>query len=64
MVSPDVVLKIGNRKPHTGARVIAPGAEEDATARELLVNKYAARNEDDLSDLGRTKLPVASGWPD
>jgi Domain of unknown function (DUF385). len=64
MVSPEVVLEIGDRKRHTRARVIAPGTDEDAAARELLVEKYSARNEDNLSDWGKTALPVAVAWPD
>ena len=64
MVSAEVVLEIGDRKRHSRARVVAPGTEEDAAARALVVEKYTARGEDNLSDWGKTALPVAIGWPD
>ena len=64
MVSPDVVLEIGGRKRSTRARVVAAGSEEDATARELVVGKYTARGEANLSDWGRRALAVAVDWPD
>lgn len=64
MVSPEVVLEIGERKRTTRARVVAPGTGEDATARELVVGKYTARNEDNLSDWGKKALPIAISWPD
>lgn len=64
MVSPEVVLQIGDRKRHTRGRLVAPGTEEDAAARKALVEKYEARNEDNLSDWGKTALPVAIAWPD
>jgi deazaflavin-dependent oxidoreductase (nitroreductase family) len=63
MVSPDVSLKIGDVKRTTRARVVAAGTDEDALARRLLVDKYTARDRTDLSDWGRTSLPVAVSWP-
>jgi deazaflavin-dependent oxidoreductase (nitroreductase family) len=63
MVSPDVVLQIGERKRHTRARVVSPGTEEDATARALLLEKYASTGED-LSDWGASAVPIAVEWPD
>jgi deazaflavin-dependent oxidoreductase (nitroreductase family) len=39
------------------ARVLPPDAADDQLARELLVRKYAAV-EDDLEEWGRTALPV------
>jgi hypothetical protein len=34
-------------------------ADEDATARRLLLEKYGPRYSGDLDDWGRTALPVA-----
>jgi deazaflavin-dependent oxidoreductase (nitroreductase family) len=62
MVSPDVVLEIGDRMRTTVARVLPPG-ETDALARRLLVDKYQSRYGDDLSEWGRTALAVAMDWP-
>jgi deazaflavin-dependent oxidoreductase (nitroreductase family) len=64
MVSPDVVLQIGDRKRHSRARAIPSGSEEDATARKLLVEKYTSRGSSNLVDWGNTSLPVAIDWPD
>ena len=63
MVSPSVSLRIGDVKMSTRARVVAPGTEEDALARRLLVNKYRVRDRADLSDWGRMSLPIAVDWP-
>jgi deazaflavin-dependent oxidoreductase (nitroreductase family) len=63
MVSPDVSLQIGDVKRTTRARVVAPGSDQDALARRLLVEKYAARDRTDLTDWGRTSLPVVVDWP-
>jgi deazaflavin-dependent oxidoreductase (nitroreductase family) len=63
MVSPSVSLRIGDVKMSTRARVVAPGTEEDAFARRLLVDKYRARDRTDLSDWGRMSLPIAVDWP-
>lgn len=60
MVSPDVIVEIGDRRRTTRARVVqAP--EEDATARRLMLAKYEP-GEGDLSDWGRTALPIAVVW--
>ena len=63
MVSPSVTLRIGDVKVPTRARVVAAGTEEDALARRLLLDKYTARDRTDLSDWGRTSLPIAVDWP-
>jgi deazaflavin-dependent oxidoreductase (nitroreductase family) len=63
MVSPDVVLEIGDRRRATRARVVAHGTDEDALARRLLVEKYQRGYGEDLTDWGRTSLPVAIDWP-
>ena len=63
MVSPSVSLRIGDVKVSTRARVVDAGSEEDALARRLLVDKYTARDRSDLSEWGRTSLPIAVSWP-
>ena len=63
MVSPDVVLEIGDRRRTTVARVLAPDDDDDPIARRLLVEKYGTRSGDDLTEWGRTALAVAIGWP-
>ena len=63
MVSPDVVLEIGERKRITRACVLEPGTEEDDRARRLLVEKYQPGYGEDLSGWRRTSLPVAIDWP-
>jgi deazaflavin-dependent oxidoreductase (nitroreductase family) len=63
MVSPDVVLEIGDARRTTRARVIDdPG--EDALARRLLLEKYRSRYGGDLDEWGRTSLPIAIEWSD
>jgi hypothetical protein len=47
----------------TRARVVEPGTGEDAVARRLLVEKYRSRDRSDLTEWGRTSLPVAIDWP-
>jgi hypothetical protein len=47
----------------TRARVVEPGTDEDAVARRLLVEKYRSRDRSDLTEWGRTSLPVAIDWP-
>jgi deazaflavin-dependent oxidoreductase (nitroreductase family) len=63
MVSPDVVLEIGDVRRDTRARVVEPGTDEDALARRLLVEKYQPGYGEDLGSWGRTSLPVAIDWP-
>ena len=64
LVSPDVVLQVGDRKRSARARVLAAGSEEDADARRLLLDKYTSRGSANLSDWGKTALAVAIDWPD
>ena len=61
MVTPEVVLELGDRRQVTSARVVAADSEQDATARRLLLDKYGGANE--LDAWGRTALPVAVDWP-
>ena len=63
MVSPTVSLRIGDVKRTSRARVVAAGGDEDARARRLLLEKYEARDRTDLTDWGRTSLPVVVDWP-
>ena len=62
MASPDVVVELGGRKRTTKARVVDDGTEEDATARRLMLEKYASGG-DDLAEWGRSALVVALDWP-
>ena len=62
-VSPDVVLELGECRGHRRARIVEADSEEDALARRLLVEKYQPHTTDDLTDWGRTALPVAIDWP-
>jgi deazaflavin-dependent oxidoreductase (nitroreductase family) len=61
MISPEVVLEIGDVKRITKARVVTEVAE-DAKARTLLAEKYRPRYRGDLTEWGQTSLPVAIDW--
>ena len=59
--APEVRLEIGGEERATTARVVTdPG--EDAEARQLLTEKYRPRYRGDLTEWGRTSLPVAVDW--
>jgi deazaflavin-dependent oxidoreductase (nitroreductase family) len=58
MKTPAVTVRIGEREFSGEARVIGD-AKEDALARRLLLEKYEPTYSGDLSDWGRTALPVA-----
>jgi deazaflavin-dependent oxidoreductase (nitroreductase family) len=60
LVSPQVVLEIGDVKRLTDARVVDPGSDEDALARRLLLEKYGGG--ENLTEWARTSLPVAIAW--
>lgn len=62
MASPDVVVELAGRKRTTKARVVDEGTDEDATARRLMLEKYASGG-DDLAEWGRSALVVALDWP-
>jgi deazaflavin-dependent oxidoreductase (nitroreductase family) len=55
---PGVTVRIGRQTFAGRARAVGPG-DEDAAARKLLVGKYAPGSSGDLSNWGRTALPVA-----
>jgi deazaflavin-dependent oxidoreductase (nitroreductase family) len=61
MISPEVTLQIGERRKTSKAHVVTD-PEEDALARRLLVDKYTPRYRGDLTDWGKTSLPVAIDW--
>jgi len=54
-----VVVRVGSRTYEATARTVAPGSEDDIRARRLLVEKYQPRYAGDLSEWGRSALPVA-----
>jgi deazaflavin-dependent oxidoreductase (nitroreductase family) len=55
---PSVGLRVGERQFDARARVVEDAAE-DALARRLLLEKYQPGYASDLSEWGRTALPVA-----
>jgi deazaflavin-dependent oxidoreductase (nitroreductase family) len=56
---PEVKVRIGEREFAGAGRVLEAGTEEDALARRLLLDKYSSTYSGDLTDWGRTALPVA-----
>ena len=57
--TPAVRVRIVEQELAGQARLPAPGSDEDARARRLLVDKYQAGYGGDLSGWGRTALAVA-----
>jgi len=64
MVSPAVVLEIGDRKRTTMARVVKRGTDDDASARAALLAKYQPGSSDDLTTWSERALAVAIDWSD
>ena len=60
--NPRVIVELGDETRVGMAHVLEAGAPDDQRARELLVAKYAA-TEDDLDEWGRTSLPVVVEFP-
>ena len=56
--NPEVSVRLRDTLFAGRARVVEQ-APEDALARRIVVGKYQGRDSDDLSDWGRTALPVA-----
>jgi deazaflavin-dependent oxidoreductase (nitroreductase family) len=56
--TPAVTVRIGDITFDGRARVVTDG-REDARARAIVVAKYVPRYRGDLSDWGRTALPIA-----
>ncbi len=63
IATPDVELELGGRKRSTTARVVDDGSADDAAARRLMLEKYAARDAGDLTEWGREALVIAVDWP-
>jgi deazaflavin-dependent oxidoreductase (nitroreductase family) len=59
---PTVGLRIGDRDMIATAAAVRDH-EEDGLARRLLVEKYQPRYADDLSEWGRTALPIVIQLP-
>jgi deazaflavin-dependent oxidoreductase (nitroreductase family) len=57
--NPAVTVRVGGRRYAARGRPVSPGTDEDATARQLLLEKYQPRYSGDLAGWGRTALPVA-----
>ncbi|MBA3945077.1 MAG: nitroreductase family deazaflavin-dependent oxidoreductase [Herpetosiphonaceae bacterium] len=55
---PEVSVRI-NEVELAGAARVVTATEEDALARRLILEKYEGHSEDDLTEWGRTSLPVA-----
>ena len=60
--TPRVTVELGDETRVGMAHVLEAGAPDDQLARELLVAKYAAA-EDDLDEWGRKSLPVVVEFP-
>lgn len=58
MRTPEVRVRIGDHKFEGTARIVDDG-DEDAMARQLLLDKYIAGYSGDLTGWGRDSLPVA-----
>jgi deazaflavin-dependent oxidoreductase (nitroreductase family) len=56
--APDVKVRLNRTHLSGQARVVAE-MQEDALARRLVVTKYTPRYSDDLTEWGKTALPVA-----
>ncbi len=61
MISPEIVLEIGDVTRNTSARVVTDPAE-DALARRIVSEKYRPRYRGELESWGRSSLPVAIDW--
>ena len=56
--TPSVRVRIGDQRYDGQARIVTAN-DEDALARRRLLEKYTARYSGDLSDWGKSALPVA-----
>ena len=59
MRQPRVSIRIGGQTFNGRARIVDEDSEEDRRARKLLVEKYQPGYSGDLTNWGRTALPVA-----
>jgi deazaflavin-dependent oxidoreductase (nitroreductase family) len=62
MRTPEVRVRIGGSEFEGTARIVDDG-DEDAAARRLLLDKYAAGYSGDLTEWGRDSLPIAVDLP-
>jgi hypothetical protein len=53
-----VTVRIGGRR-FSGRAYVVKDKSKNELARRLVVGKYQPRESDDLSDWGRTALPIA-----
>ncbi len=60
--NPHVTIELGDETRDGVAHLVEMGSSEDAVARELLVTKYAT-SDGDLTEWGRTSLPVRIEFP-
>ena len=56
--SPEVSIRIGPYETSATGRIVT-NEHEDTLVRRLVVDKYTGRTDDDLTEWGRTALPVA-----
>ena len=56
---PRVHVRLGDKQYAARARVVEPHTEEDARARQLVLQKYQAPGASDLEVWARSALPVA-----
>jgi deazaflavin-dependent oxidoreductase (nitroreductase family) len=59
LAEPRVTVRIGASQFSGEGRAVEAGTEEAALARKLLLEKYSPTYSGDLTDWGRTALPVA-----
>jgi deazaflavin-dependent oxidoreductase (nitroreductase family) len=59
LADPEVTVRIAGREFSGTGRVLDGGSEEDRLARRLLLDKYSPTYSGDLTEWGRTALPVA-----
>ena len=59
MKQPSVTVRVAGKTFAGNARLVGAGTGEDALARRLLVEKYQPTYANDLTNWGRTGLPVA-----
>jgi len=58
-IEPAVQIRLDRTIHDANARIVEPASDEDALARDLLVEKYTVRYSGDLQQWRATALPVA-----
>ena len=56
---PEITVRVNDITYSAQARVLEPDTDEDALARKLLVEKYQPGYANNLTNWGRTALPIA-----